>query len=415
MSYCIIQWSLLKTLGVIVIKKVAIIDGLRTPNTKFGGFFKGLDIIDESSKVVKALLGRNNLCKVDEVIVGNVISAGLGQNIARQIALKSNLDDSVPAFSVNKVCGSGLKALELAFNSIALGDNDIVLAGGVEDLTNSPYLLPRKIRFDGLKFGNFGLEDSIQKDALIDPLNFISMGLTAENLSEKYKITREMQDEFAFNSHKKAVKARELGYFEDEIYPLTFFDKKTNSSRVVSSDEEIRDNLTLNKLASLNPVFKESGTVTAGNSSSLNDGACFLILASEQKVKSLGVSPLAYIGGFKSVGLDPLYMGFGAYIAIEGIISKLSLNPGEIDLIEVNEAFAVQALSIEKALFKKYNITSDIINVNGGAIALGHPFSVSGSRILLTLSRFMKMKNKSKGIVSICVGGGQGISSFLYR
>ncbi|WKC85055.1 acetyl-CoA C-acyltransferase [Borreliella lusitaniae] len=398
-----------------MIKKVAIIDGLRTPNTKFGGFFKGLDIIDESSKVVKALLGRNNLCKVDEVIVGNVISAGLGQNIARQIALKSNLDDSVPAFSVNKVCGSGLKALELAFNSIALGDNDIVLAGGVEDLTNSPYLLPRKIRFDGLKFGNFGLEDSIQKDALIDPLNFISMGLTAENLSEKYKITREMQDEFAFNSHKKALKARELGYFEDEIYPLTFFDKKTNSSRVVSSDEEIRDNLTLNKLASLKPVFKESGTVTAGNSSSLNDGACFLILASEQKVKSLGVSPLAYIGGFKSVGLDPLYMGFGAYIAIEGIINKLSLNPGEIDLIEVNEAFAVQALSIEKALFKKYNITSDIINVNGGAIALGHPFSVSGSRILLTLSRFMKMKNKTKGIVSLCVGGGQGISSFLYR
>ncbi|WNY68343.1 acetyl-CoA C-acyltransferase [Borreliella lusitaniae] len=398
-----------------MIKKVAIIDGLRTPNTKFGGFFKGLDIIDESSKVVKALLGRNNLCKVDEVIVGNVISAGLGQNIARQIALKSNLDDSVPAFSVNKVCGSGLKALELAFNSIALGDNDIVLAGGVEDLTNSPYLLPRKIRFDGLKFGNFGLEDSIQKDALIDPLNFISMGLTAENLSEKYKITREMQDEFAFNSHKKALKARELGYFEDEIYPLTFFDKKTNSSRVVSSDEEIRDNLTLNKLASLKPVFKESGTVTAGNSSSLNDGACFLILASEQKVKSLGISPLAYIGGFKSVGLDPLYMGFGAYIAIEGIINKLSLNPGEIDLIEVNEAFAVQALSIEKALFKKYNITSDIINVNGGAIALGHPFSVSGSRILLTLSRFMKMKNKTKGIVSLCVGGGQGISSFLYR
>ncbi|WNY63768.1 acetyl-CoA C-acyltransferase [Borreliella americana] len=398
-----------------MIKKVAIIDGLRTPNFKFGGSFKGLDIIDESSKVVKALLGRNKLCKVDEVIIGNVISAGLGQNIARQIALKSGLGDNVPAFSVNKVCGSGLKALELAFNSITLGDNDIVLAGGVEDLTNSPYLLPRKIRFDGLKFGNFGIEDSIQKDALTDSLNFISMGLTAENLSEKYSITREMQDEFAYNSHVKASKARELGYFEDEIYPLTVFDKKTNSKRTVSSDEEIRDNLTLNKLASLNPVFKESGTVTAGNSSSLNDGACFLILASEEKVKSLGLSPLAYIGGFKSVGLDPLYMGFGAYMAIEGIISKLSLNPGEIDLIEVNEAFAAQALSIEKALFKKYNITSDIINVNGGAIALGHPFAVSGSRILLTLSRSMKMNNKTKGIVSICIGGGQGISSFLYR
>ncbi|MCD2349803.1 acetyl-CoA C-acyltransferase [Borreliella americana] len=396
-------------------KKVAIIDGLRTPNFKFGGSFKGLDIIDESSKVVKALLGRNKLCKVDEVIIGNVISAGLGQNIARQIALKSGLGDNVPAFSVNKVCGSGLKALELAFNSIALGDNDIVLAGGVEDLTNSPYLLPRKIRFDGLKFGNFGIEDSIQKDVLTDPLNFISMGLTAENLSEKYSITREMQDEFAYNSHVKASKARELGYFEDEIYPLTVFDKKTNSKRTVSSDEEIRDNLTLNKLASLNPVFKESGTVTAGNSSSLNDGACFLILASEEKLKSLGLSPLAYIGGFKSVGLDPLYMGFGAYMAIEGIISKLSLNPGEIDLIEVNEAFAAQALSIERALFKKYNITSDIINVNGGAIALGHPFAVSGSRILLTLSRSMKMNNKTQGIVSICIGGGQGISSFLYR
>ncbi|WNY65593.1 acetyl-CoA C-acyltransferase [Borreliella andersonii] len=398
-----------------MIKKVAIIDGLRTPNFKFGGSFRGLNIIDESSKVVKALLGRNKLCKVDEVIVGNVISAGLGQNIARQIALKSNLGDTVPAFSVNKVCGSGLKALELAFNSITFGDNDIVLAGGVEDLTNSPYLLPRKIRFDGLKFGNFGIEDSIQKDALIDSLNFISMGLTAENLSEKYRITREMQDEFAYNSHVKALKARELGYFEDEIYPLTVFDKKANSNRIVSSDEEIRENLTLDKLASLNPVFKESGTVTAGNSSSLNDGACFLILASEERVKSLGVSPLAYIGGFKSVGLDPLYMGFGAYMAIEGIISKLSLNPSEIDLIEINEAFAAQALSIEKALFKKYNISSDIINVNGGAIALGHPFAVSGSRILLTLSRSMKMKNKAKGIVSICIGGGQGISSFLYR
>ncbi|AEL18297.1 acetyl-CoA C-acyltransferase [Borreliella bissettiae] len=398
-----------------MIKKVAIIDGLRTPNFKFGGSFRGLNIIDESSKIVKALLERNKLCEVDEVIIGNVISAGLGQNIARQIALKSGLGDAVPAFSVNKVCGSGLKALELAFNSIALGDNDIVLAGGVEDLTNSPYLLPRKIRFDGLKFGNFGLEDSIQKDALIDSLNFISMGLTAENLSEKYKITREMQDAFAFNSHEKALKARKLGYFEDEIYPLTVFDRKTNSSRIVSSDEEIRDNLTLNKLASLNPVFKESGTVTAGNSSSLNDGACFLILASEERVKSLGISPLAYIGGFKSVGLDPLYMGFGAYMAIEGIINKLSLNPSEIDLIEVNEAFAAQALSIEKALFNKYNITSNIINVNGGAIALGHPFAVSGSRILLTLSRSMKMKNKTKGIVSICIGGGQGISSFLYR
>ncbi|WLN23793.1 acetyl-CoA C-acyltransferase [Borreliella bavariensis] len=396
-------------------KKVAIIDGLRMPNTKFGGSFKGLDIIDESSKVVKALLKRNNLCEVDEVIVGNVISSGLGQNIARQIALKSSLGDNVPAFSVNKVCGSGLKALELAFNSIVLGNNDIVLAGGMEDLTNSPYLLPRKVRFDGLKFGNFGIEDSIQKDALIDSLNFISMGLTAENLSEKYKITREMQDEFAYNSHVKAFKARELGYFEDEIHPLTILDKKTNSSRIVSSDEEIRDNLTLNKLASLNPVFKESGTVTAGNSSSLNDGACFLILASEERVKSLGVMPLAYIGGFESVGLSPLYMGFGAYMAIEGIISKLSLNPSEIDLIEVNEAFAAQALSIEKALFKKYNIASDIINVNGGAIALGHPFAVSGSRILLTLARSMQMKNKTKGIASVCVGGGQGISSFLYR
>ncbi|WP_215538365.1 acetyl-CoA C-acyltransferase [Borreliella bavariensis] len=396
-------------------KKVAIIDGLRMPNTKFGGSFRGLDIIDESSKVVKALLERNNLCEVDEVIVGNVISSGLGQNIARQIALKSSLGDAVPAFSVNKVCGSGLKALELAFNSIVLGNNDIVLAGGMEDLTNSPYLLPRKVRFDGLKFGNFGIEDSIQKDALIDSLNFISMGLTAENLSEKYRITREMQDEFAYNSHLKALKARELGYFEDEIHPLTIFDKKTNSSRVVSSDEETRDNLTLNKLASLNPVFKESGTVTAGNSSSLNDGACFLILASEERVKSLGVMPLAYIGGFESVGLSPLYMGFGAYIAIEGIISKLSLNPSEIDLIEVNEAFAAQALSIEKALFKKYAIASDIINVNGGAIALGHPFAVSGSRILLTLARSMKMKNKTKGIASVCVGGGQGISSFLYR
>ncbi|ASQ29567.1 acetyl-CoA acetyltransferase [Borrelia miyamotoi] len=396
-------------------KKIAIIDGLRAPITKFGGALKGINIVDISADIMKALLEKNNIDKVDEVIIGNVISAGLGQNIARQIALKADLDELIPAFTVNKVCGSGLKSLELAFNSIVLGNSEIVLAGGVEDLSNAPYLMPRAIRFDGLKFGDFKIEDSIYKDALVDTPSSTVMGLTAENLAEMYEITREMQDLFAYNSHMKAISARDSGYFDDEIYPLSVFDKKTKLKNVIRSDEEIRDNLSLEKLSSLKPVFKEEGTVTAGNSSSLNDGACFLILASEDFVRKMGVQPLAYIGGFKSVGLNPLYMGFGAYLAIEEIIKKFSLTPSEIDFIETNEAFAAQSLSVLKALHQKFGINNSIVNVNGGAIALGHPFSVSGARILLTLARLIRVNHKSKGIASLCIGGGQGIAAFLYR
>ncbi|WP_024655675.1 thiolase family protein [Borrelia hispanica] len=396
-------------------KKIAIIGGLRSPITRFGGTLKGMNIVDVSADIVKVLLERNSIDKVDEVIVGNVISAGLGQNIARQITLKTGLGEVTPAFSVNKVCGSGLKSLELAFNSISLGESEVVVAGGVEDLSNAPYLLPRNVRFDGLKFGDFKIEDSIYKDALVDTPSSTVMGITAENLAEMYEITREMQDQFAYNSHMKAKVARDSGYFNDEIYPLSIFDKKTKLKNVVSSDEEIRDNLSLERLASLKPVFKENGTITAGNSSSLDDGACFLILASEDFVHKMNVKPLAYIGGFKSVGLNPLHMGFGAFLAIEGIIEKFNLNPNEIDFIETNEAFAAQSLSVLKALRKKYDIKDNIVNVNGGAIALGHPFAVSGSRILLTLARLMSMNNKSKGIASLCIGGGQGIAAFLYR
>ncbi|UPA15986.1 thiolase family protein [Borrelia coriaceae] len=396
-------------------RKIVIIDGLRSPITKFGGALKGMNIIDVSSDIVRALLARNNIDGVDEVIIGNVISAGLGQNIARQIALKAGLSEVVPAFSVNKVCGSGLKSLELAFNSIALGNSEIILAGGVEDLSNAPYLLPRGVRFDGLKFGDFKIEDLIYKDALVDTPSGTVMGLTAENLAEMHEITRDMQDQFAYNSHQKAIVARDSGYFNDEIYPLSIFDKKTKLKSVVCSDEEIRDNLSLEKLSSLKPVFKEGGTITAGNSSSLDDGACFLILASEDFICKMGIEPLAYIGGFKSVGLNPLHMGFGAFLAIDKIIEKFSLIPSEIDFIEINEAFAAQSLSVLKALRQKYNVQDSIVNVNGGAIALGHPFSVSGARILLTLARLMKINNKSKGIASLCIGGGQGIASFLYR
>ncbi|ACH93068.1 thiolase family protein [Borrelia duttonii] len=396
-------------------KKIAIIGGLRSPITRFGGTLKGMNIVDVSADIVKVLLERNSIDKVDEVIVGNVISSGLGQNIARQITLKAGLGEAIPAFSVNKVCGSGLKSLELAFNSISLGESEVIVAGGVEDLSNAPYLLPRNVRFDGLKFGDFKIEDSIYKDALVDTPSSTVMGITAENLAEMYKITREMQDQFAYNSHMKAKVARDSGYFNDEIYPLSIFDKKTKLKNVVSSDEEIRDNLSLEKLASLKPIFKENGTITAGNSSSLDDGACFLILASGDFVHKMNVKPLAYIGGFKSVGLNPLHMGFGAFLAIEGIIEKFSLNSNEIDFIETNEAFAAQSLSVLKALREKYGIKDDIVNVNGGAIALGHPFSVSGSRILLTLARLMSMNNKSKGIASLCIGGGQGIAAFLYR
>ena len=396
-------------------RKIAILDGLRSPITKFGGVLKGLNIIDISADIIRALLNKNGIDKVDEVIIGNVISSGLGQNIARQITLKANLDEMIPAFTVNKVCGSGLKSLELAFNSIALGNSDIILAGGIEDLSNAPYLLPRVVRFDGLRFGDFKLEDSIYKDALIDTPSSTVMGLTAENLAEKYKITREMQDQFAYDSHMKAISARDIGYFDDEIYPLSVFDKKLKVKYVICSDEEIRDNLSLEKLSSLKPVFKEGGTVTAGNSSSLNDGACFLVLASDNFVQKLGVKPLAYVGGFKSVGLNPFYMGFGAYLAIEEIIKKFGLSPSEINFIETNEAFAAQSLSVLKALNQKFGINNDIVNVNGGAIALGHPFSVSGSRILLTLARLMRMNDKSKGIASLCIGGGQGIAAFLYR
>ncbi|UGQ15818.1 acetyl-CoA C-acyltransferase [Borrelia sp. RT5S] len=396
-------------------RRVAIVDGLRSPIFKLGGAMKGLDIVGISSDIVKALLGRNNIDEVDEVVVGSVISAGLGQNIARQIVLKAGLSENIPACTVNKVCGSGLKSLEFAFNAISLGNSDVVLAGGVEDLSNAPYLLPRGVRFDGLKFGDFKIEDSIYKDALVDTLSGTVMGLTAEYLAEMHEITREMQDEFAYNSHMKARAARDSGYFDDEIYPLSLVDKKTNSKSTISSDEEIRDNLTLDKLSALRPIFKEGGTITAGNSSSLNDGACFLILAGDDVMQKMGIEPLAYVGGFRSVGLSPLHMGFGAYLAIDEIIKKFSLIPSEIDFIETNEAFSAQALTVLKALYENYGTKDNIVNVKGGAIAIGHPFAVSGARILLTLARLMKINNKRKGIASLCVGGGQGIASYLYR
>lgn len=391
-------------------EKVVIVSALRTAIGSFGGTLKDVPAHEMGSKLIEATVKQLNLDanEVDEVILGNVLQAGQGQNPARIATINGGLNQSTSAMTINKVCGSGLKAVELAYQSILLGDNDIVIAGGMENMSLSPHVLEGG-RF-GFKMGDQKLKDTMIYDGLTDYFNQYHMGITAENLAEKFSITRDEQDEFALASQEKANKAIAANKFKDEIIPIEIPVRK-GEPIVFEVDEFPRAGLTIESLNKLRPAFKKDGTVTAGTSSGINDGAAILCLMSESKAKEKGLDILATIEGFGKSGVDPEIMGIGPVEAVKSVLNKTNIPLEEIDLIESNEAFAAQSLAVGKEL----NYDFDKVNVNGGAIALGHPIGASGARILVTLLHEMKKRDSKKGLATLCIGGGQGISIIVSR
>ncbi|HHT7794900.1 TPA: acetyl-CoA C-acetyltransferase [Streptococcus suis] len=384
-------------------KKVAIVSAYRSAIGSFGGSLKDIEIADLGAQVLETALANKNIPadSVDEVIFGNVLSAGQGQNIARQIAIRAGIPQTASAYAVNKVCGSGLKSVLLAAQSIMLGDNDVVVAGGIEIMSQAPYL-SKTSRF-GSKFGHITLEDSMLTDGLTDAFNDYHMGITAENVAEHYQISRAEQDAFTYSSQEKAAKAIAEGRFVDEIVPIRLKNRKGET--IFTTDEYPR--LTpIEKLATLRPSFKKDGTVTAANASGINDGCAVLVLMSDEKASELNIQPLAYIEAYATSGLDPALMGLGPITASQKALQKLNKTVEDIDLFELNEAFAAQSIPVVKQL----GIDPAKVNVNGGAIALGHPIGASGSRILVTLIHELIKQEKELGLCSLCIGGGQGIS-----
>lgn len=386
-------------------KHVYILSACRTP---IGSFLKSLSkvpAVDLGALVIREATGRAgiSLAQVQEVIMGNVLGAGLGQGPARQAAVKAGVPVHVPAYSVNKVCGSGLKAVILATQSIMLGETEVVVAGGMENMSMCPYLLENARQ--GYRMWNATLVDGMVKDGLWCSLIDRHMGVTAENLASKYGISRPEQDEFALESQRKAEAALANGVFNQEIVSVEIAGK--NDERFVfSRDEHPRPGLTLEKLSALEPVFKEGGTVTAGNSSGINDGAAAVSLASGDFAKRFGLVPLARVVGWASVGVDPSIMGIGAAVAVKKALSRAGISIEEVDLFEINEAFAAQVL----AVIQELNVPRDRVNVNGGAIALGHPIGASGARILVTLLYEMRRRRSKYGVCALCIGGGMGIA-----
>ncbi len=386
------------------LEKVFIVGGVRTPIGSFLGSLSNLDANDLGAIVIEELLKRTQINKeeIDEVIMGNVIQAGNGQNVARQSAIKAGLGYHIPSFTVNKVCGSGLKSVILAAQSIMIKDNRVVIAGGTESMTNAPFLV-RGIR-KGIKMGNFELIDSMIWDGLWDKFDSCHMGATAENIADKYQITKKEQDEFAYQSQQKYAKAFKENKFLEEIVPIKIIQNKDEVT--FSNDEHPRVNTTIETLSKLKPVFKNNGTVTAGNASGINDGAAAVLVVSEQYLSKISVNLKFEVISFASTALDPSVMGLGPITAIKKALSKVNLKIEDIDLFEINEAFAVQSLQVIREL----NIPKEKVNVNGGAIALGHPIGASGTRILVTLMYEMKRRKSKYGVASLCIGGGQGIA-----
>ncbi|OCG21102.1 acetyl-CoA acetyltransferase [Gilliamella sp. wkB108] len=389
---------------------VVIVSAVRTPIGSFGGVFKNISAVNLGVVALKEAMNRISLNpnEVDEVILGNVLQAGLGQNVARQIAINAGIPDVVPSFTVNKVCGSGLKTVQLAAQAIASGEADVVVAGGAESMSLSPYVIPHA-RF-GLKMGNAQMIDTMICDGLTDAFNHYHMGITAENVAEKYGISRQAQDELALASQQKASLALQTGRFKDEIVPVSIPNKKGEAT-VVDTDEYPKASTTLEKLASLRAAFKKEGTVTAGNASGINDGAAILILMSRNKAEKLGLEPLAKITSSASAGVAPDIMGVGPIPATERALQKAGMTVDNIDLFEANEAFAAQALAVCNTL----KLPAEKVNVNGGAIALGHPIGASGARILISLIYEMKKRNAKHGLATLCIGGGQGIAMIVSR
>ena len=389
--------------------RVAIVSAKRTAIGSFGGSLKDISAAKIGGELVKKALEDINLNPnlVDEIIFGNVLQTGLGQNVARQIAVNAGIPKEKSAFVINKVCGSGLKSVVLGVQSILLGDNDVVVCGGVENMSAAPHYT-KNARF-GQKLGSFELEDTIINDGLTDAFENYHMGITAENIAEQYNITREEQDEFALLSQKKATAAIENNQFANEIVPIVI---KTRREEIIfDTDEYVRPNATLESLAKLRPAFKKDGTVTAGNASGINDGAACVILMSEARAKELELEVLAYIDGYVSTGLDNKVMGLGPVPATQKVLEKLSLNIEDIDLFEMNEAFAAQSIAVTRLL----NLDQNKVNTRGGAISLGHPIGASGCRVLVTLVHALINDNKEKGVCSLCIGGGQGIAMVISR
>ena len=389
-------------------REVVIASAVRTAIGKFGGSLLPLSAPELGAIVIKEALKRANVPgeKVDEVIFGNVLQAGLGQNPARQAYIKAGLPIEVPAFTVNKVCGSGLKCVELAAQSILAGDNDIVVAGGMESMSNAPFVTSGKARW-GLRMGDSKLVDVMIKDGLWDAFNNYHMGITSENVAEKFGVTREDQDEVSARSQQRAIAAIKSGAFKDEIVPVTIKTKKGET--VFDTDEFPREGTTTEILAKLRPAFKQGGTVTAGNASGLNDGAAALVIMSAEKAQELGIKPMAKILSYASAGVDPAIMGIGPIPASRKALSKAGLEVKDLDLIEANEAFAAQFVEVGREL----NFDPDKVNVNGGAIALGHPIGASGARILVTLLYALKNRDKKLGLATLCIGGGMGTSAVV--
>lgn len=391
-------------------RKVVVVSAVRTPVGSFMGVFKDVTAIELGTIAVKEAIKRANIdpSMVDEVIMGNVLQAGLGQNPARQVALKAGIPDYVPSLTINKLCGSGLKAINLAAQAIIAGDAEIIVAGGMENMSRAPFLMPEGRT--GHKMGVTTIFDSMISDGLVCAMNNIHMGITAENVAAKYKISRKEQDEFSLLSQQKAGEAALENRFAAEIVPVPVPQRK-GEPVWVKRDEYIKPDTTLEKLAKLSPAFQEEGTVTAGNASGINDGAAAVIVMSEEKALALGLEPLAYVVAYASAGVDPKIMGTGPIPASQKAMQKAGLNIAEIDLIEANEAFAAQALAVGREL----GIDPSKLNVHGGAIALGHPIGASGTRIFVTLLYAMKERSVKRGLATLCIGGGQGVATIIER
>ncbi|WP_282387772.1 MULTISPECIES: acetyl-CoA C-acetyltransferase [unclassified Pseudomonas] len=389
---------------------VVIVAATRTAIGSFQGSLANVSAVDLGAAVIRQLLEQTGLdgAQVDEVIMGQVLTAGAGQNPARQAAIKAGLPHAVPAMTLNKVCGSGLKALHLGAQAIRCGDAEVIIAGGQENMSLSNYIMPGART--GLRMGHAQIVDTMISDGLWDAFNDYHMGITAENLVEKYEISREQQDAFAAASQQKAAAAIEAGRFVDEITPILIPQRKGDPV-AFKVDEQPRGDTSAESLAKLRPAFKKDGSVTAGNASSLNDGAAAVILMSAEKAKALGLPVLARIAAYANAGVDPAIMGIGPVSATRRCLDKAGWNIDQLDLIEANEAFAAQSLAVAKDL--QWDL--DKVNVNGGAIALGHPIGASGCRVLVTLLHEMLKRDAKKGLATLCIGGGQGVALALER
>ncbi|CEH30707.1 acetyl-CoA acetyltransferase [Aneurinibacillus migulanus] len=389
-------------------RDVVIVSAVRTPIGSFMGSLSNIPATELGAVAIKEALKRANISgdQVDEVIMGNILQAGLGQGPARQAAIKAELPHEVPSTTINKLCGSGLKAVHLAAQAIQLGDADIVVAGGMENMSLAPYLMPKART--GYRMGDQKVIDSMLSDGLMCAFNDCHMGITAENLAEKYNITREEQDKFAAWSQQKTEAAMNEGKFADEIVPVEIPQRKGDPI-LFDKDEFPRTGITVEQLGKLKPAFKKEGTVTAGNASGINDGAAALVLMSRERAEQLGLTPLAVIRANASAGVDPSIMGIGPVPSTKKALEKAGLSMDDIDLVEANEAFAAQSLAVGREL----GIPDEKLNVNGGAVALGHPVGASGARVLVTLLHEMKRRGSRYGLATLCIGGGQGVATIV--